>query len=126
MEELSAAGKLRRFFEDLFQSRLVTQLDRDLLYSRSDAERMRQEYQGIIADLRAEKAQLEARILMYDSRNGLRPVSSQSPVKPVFDFSSFPPVKTKWQIVQEQHDAQMAKELEEEKVAKIKDVASAT
>lgn len=126
MEELSLASKVRKFFDDLFYSKLVGNLERELLMSRSDAERMRQEYQGIIAELRAEKAQMGSRILMYEAKAGLR-MPSQTPSKPTFgaDFS-IPPMKSKWQIVVEQHEAQIARELDEERIAKEKGVASAT
>jgi hypothetical protein len=118
-ETISLAAKVRQFFGDLLRSSLVDRLEIDLAYARSDAERMRQEYQGIIADLRQEKSILNARISMYEAKNGLREPGSIPP-KPTFgvDFSKMPPMKTKWQAVVEQHEARLAKEDEEERLAK--------
>jgi hypothetical protein len=39
------------------------------------------------------------------------------PVKPTFSFNDIGPTKSKWEMVQEQHNEQMRKEIEEEKAA---------
>ena len=62
---------------------------------------------------------------MYDAKAGLRPVN-ETPKKPSFgaDFQ-IPLPKSSWQILQEQREAEIAKELEEEKKAQ-ESVATAT
>lgn len=125
MDELRLAEKIRLFFEDLFQSKLVSQLTQDLMYARSDAERMRKEYQEIIVTLRADKDKLETRMIMYDAKAGIRPLN-QPAVKPQFDFSVLPPVKTKWQVVQDLHDAKIALELEQEEKERLAKEAKAS
>jgi hypothetical protein len=119
MTIVEIARTIRETLRELFGARLVAQLTMDLLNTRADAERMRSEYQGIIADLRADKAQLSARLAMHESKIGLVPLD-QKKVQPHFDFSNFPPVKTSWQQLQEENDAQIAKELAEEAAQKLK------
>lgn len=117
---MSFASSVRRFFEELFGSRLVEQLTADLLYARSDAERMRIEYQGIIADVRAEKALLIAKLAAYDFKAGLR-APNETPRKPSFgvDFMTSTLPKTRWDVIRDEHDVRMQKELEEEAAAKV-------
>jgi len=98
---------------------LLEQLTQDLMYARQDAERLVAEYKNVIAELRQDKAQLGVRLAMYEAKAGLRPVT-ETKAQPTFDFSAFPPVKTRWQQVQEEHDAKNAKELAEEAAQKGK------
>lgn len=117
MTIVEVAQTIREVFRQLFSTRLVAQLTMDLMNTRADAERMRSEYQGIIADLRQDKAQLIARLTMHESKIGLIPLD-QKKIVPHFDFSTFPPVKTSWQLLQEKHDEQMRQELAEEEAQK--------
>ena len=119
MTIVEIAQEIREVLRQLFGTRLVAQLTMDLLNTRADAERMRSEYQGIIADLRADKAQLNARLAMHESKIGLVPLD-QKKVQPHFDFAHFPPVKTSWQQMVEENDAQIAKELAEETAQRSK------
>ena len=123
--ENTFSSRIRQHFDDLFRDNLVEQLRTDVLYARADTERVRQDKDQVIADLRSEKAQLLARIAMYDAKAGLRPVN-ETPKKPSFgvDFQ-IPLPKSSWQILQEQREAEIAKELEEEKKAQ-ESVATAT
>jgi FtsZ-interacting cell division protein ZipA len=113
--ENTFSSRIRQHFDDLFRDNLVEQLRTDVLYARADTERVRQDKDQVIADLRSEKAQLLARIAMYDAKAGLRPVN-ETPKKPSFgaDFQ-IPLPKSQWQILQERREAEIAKELEEEK-----------
>ena len=126
-EELSFASRIRKFFDDLFYSALVDQLQSDLSHARSDAERIRLDKDQVIAELRAEKAALLMRISMYDAKAGLRP-PSETPKKPNFgvDFS-IPPMETSWQKLVREHDEKIQQELAEEAAkANEKPAASAT
>lgn len=126
-EELSFASRIRKFFDDLFYSKLVEQLYSDLAFARADTERVRLDKDQVIGELRAEKAALLARIAMYDAKAGLR-APSETPKKPSFgvDFS-VPPVETSWQRLVRENDEKIAKELAEEQAkANEKPVASAT
>jgi hypothetical protein len=126
-EELSFASRIRKFFDDLFYSSLVEQLRADLMFARSDVERVRLDKDQVIAELRAEKATLFARIAMYDAKAGLRP-PNETPKKPSFgvDFS-IPPMETSWQKLSREHDEKIARELAEEQAkANEKPVAQTT
>jgi hypothetical protein len=117
---------LRQFLRDLFGSRYTAKLEVDLLRLRQDFEQRLLDKDLIIADLRTEKAALQGKINVYEmtimphaSRAGADVVASLAPKKkPNFsDFSSVVP-KSRWQIVQEEHEAQIAKELAEEEQQK--------
>jgi hypothetical protein len=108
---------IREFFRQVFGSRLAEQLTLDLFNARADLERLRSEYQGIVADLRSDKAHLSARLAAYEAKAGI--VLNKGPVKPSFDFSQLPAMKTKWQILVEENDAKNARELAEEEAQKI-------
>ena len=118
-------SKIRQFLRDLFGSRLVERLEEDLLRTRSDFESRLLDKDQIIADLRSERAVLLGKINVYEmtlmpraSRAGADLVAAVNPKKPNFgiDFSS-PPTMTRWQKVVAEHEAQLAKEAEEEKAA---------
>jgi hypothetical protein len=109
--------KLRMCWDDLFYPPLVERLEEDLLRVRQDFEARIQEYQNIVAELRAEKALLFAKIAMYElninRRVGIDP-AAKAPQMPNFkDFNSPPPM-TRWQQQVALNDAQNAKELAEE------------
>lgn len=124
-EELSFASRIRKFFDDLFYSKLVEQLYQDILYARADVERMRLDKDQVIGELRAEKAALLSRIAMYDAKAGLR-APSETPKKPNFgvDFS-IPPIETSWHRTEREHNERIAKELAEE-AAQEKEKQAAT
>ena len=114
---------IREFFKDLFGSRLIARLEEDLLRLRSDMDQRLMEKDVIVASLREEKALLMSKVTMYEmtimphaSRVGAEVVAYQKPKKPAFSFVDIPAPKSRWQMVQDEHDAQMAKEIEEDKV----------
>lgn len=122
---ISFASRIRQFFDDLFYSSLVEQLRTDLVYARTEADRVRIDKDQVIGELRAEKTALLSRIAMYDAKAGLRPIS-ETPKKPTFGTDFDAPVETTWQRTVREHEAKIAKELDEEAEAKAKPVATAT
>jgi len=126
---------IRQFFRDLLGSRYMEHLEEELTRLRQDQDRSLHEKDVIIATLREEKQQLNTKLIVYEntvlahsSRMGAEVVAYQKPKppSPKFDFSSLPPTKSRWQVVQEQHDTQMAKELAEEAKAPKKTEEPAT
>ena len=115
--------RLRMYWDDLFYPALVERLETDLLMARSDIQQMKLDKDATIAELRAEKAQLSAKCMLYESninlRVGISPASKRLELPHFADFSS-PPPKTRWQMESDAHDARMAKEREEEDAAKAK------
>lgn len=134
---------IRKFFRDLFGSRVVetlniqiemmrndhalrlaekeilqARLEEDLLRLRGDFEARLKDRDDIIVDLRANIAALQGKVFLYEttimphsSRMGAEIVSGGKPRKPSFAADFTPPnVKTRWQAVQEEHEAQMEKE----------------
>src|ERR1035437_7192074 len=120
---MNVAASIRGFWDDLFYSSLVQRLELDLLSARSDTQQLRQDKDEVIADLRAEKMLLTAKVGMYElninRRVGIDP-TAKKPDKPSFASFESPRVKTSWQAQQEAHDAQIEKELEEEAAAAAK------
>lgn len=122
-ESESLALRIRLFFRDLLGSRMTAHLGEDLLRLRSDMDQRLMEKDVTIASLREEKALLMSKVTMYEmtimphaSRVGAEVVAYQKPTKPSFSFMDIPAPKSRWQVVQDEHDAQMAKEIEEDKV----------
>ena len=117
------AASVRGFWDDLFYSALVDRLETDLLLARSDAQQIRQDKEAVIADLRAEKVLLQAKVGMYElninQRVGIDPTRKRAE-KPSFANFSSPPMKTSWQSQVEEHDAQIEAELAEEAAAASK------
>ena len=100
----------------------IARLGEDFLRQRSDFEERLRDRDEIIADLRATVATLTGKVYLYEttlmplsSRAGAEVVAAGKPKKPSFaaDFN-MPPVKTRWQVVQEEHNAQLEKERQEE------------
>ena len=120
---MGIAESIRNFWDDLFYSELVQRLEQDLILLRSDMQQLRLDKDSVIADLRAEKTLLQAKIVMYESninaRVGIDPTRKRAD-KPSFASFTSPPAKTSWQAEMEAHDAQIAKELEEEAAASSK------
>jgi hypothetical protein len=123
MENETLGARIRQFLRELLGSRLTSRLELDLILLRQDFEARAQEHQVIVAGLREEKQMLlskvamyEATLLPYASRAGAEVVAYQKPKKPAFEFMDIPAPKSRWQVVQDEHDAQMAKEIEEDKV----------
>ena len=114
---MSIAERIRNFWDDLFYSALVDRLETDLLNARMDTQQLRQDMNSVIADLRAEKSLLQAKVLMYESninrRVGIDP-TAKKPEKPSFANFNSPPALSPWQKEVAEHDAQNAKELAEE------------
>jgi hypothetical protein len=111
---------IRDTWDELFYSSLVQRLEQDLMLLRTDMQQLRQDKDGVIADLRAEKALLTAKIGMYElninRRVGIDP-TAKKPEKPSFASFTAPPVKTSWQAEQDEHNARIEKELAEEQEA---------
>jgi hypothetical protein len=120
---MGIAANIRDFFNELFYSSLVERLEQDLMLLRADMQQVRQDKDSVIADLRAEKSLLQAKNLLYEqsinARVGIGPTQRRAD-KPSFASFEAPRVKTSWQVEQELHDAQNAKELEEEAAAASK------
>jgi hypothetical protein len=115
---------VRQFFRDLFGSRLVERLELDLVNLRNDFEQRLQDQALLVATLREEKQLLMSKVTMYEmtimphsSRAGAEVVAYQKPTKPLFSYAEIPAPKSRWQVVQDQHEEQMRKEIEEEKAA---------
>ena len=118
----SLALRIRLFFRDLLGSRMIAHLGEELLRLRQDFEQRLMEKDVIISGLRGEKqlfmskvAMYETTLLPYASRAGAEVVAYQKPIKPAFSFMDIPAPKSRWQTVQDEHDAQMEKEIAEEK-----------
>ena len=113
--------KIRLFWDDIFHSKLITTLERELEQVRVDkntqlarmyaeAEKLRQDKDQVIADLRNDKSLLQAKVSLYEvsiqHRVGIDP-SRTSPKKPNFAEFSAPPMKSRWQVFQEEYDAEL-------------------
>jgi len=120
---MSIASSIRGFWDDLFYSALVDRLETDLLMLREDMQRVRQDKDATISELRSEKAFLQTKVSMYElninRRVGIDP-AAKKPEKPSFATFQSPQMKTSWQAEQEAHEAQIEKELEEEAASAAK------
>jgi hypothetical protein len=103
---------IRQFFRNLFGSRYVEHLEEELMRLRQDQDRVLHDRDVVIASLREEKQQLNAKIIMYEntilprsSRMGAEVVAYQKPKppSPKFNFAAMPPTKSRWQAYQEQY-----------------------
>jgi hypothetical protein len=115
---------IRQFLRELFGSRLTERLELDLMNLRNDMDRQLHDKDVQIASLREEKQALQSKMLTYElvvmpraSREGAEYVKAQKPVKPAFSLMDLPPTKSRWQVLQDEHEAQMVKEISEEKAA---------
>lgn len=117
---MGLAENIRNFWDDLFYSKLVDRLETDLLVARSDAQQLRQDKDEVIAALREERAQYVSKIAMYEvgilQRVGIDP-SIKAPMKPSFANFESPVPMSSWQKVVAEHEAQLTKEIEDEKAA---------
>lgn len=104
--------------------KFVLHLEEEILRLRQDHEKELHHREVLIAALREEKAALNSKIAMYElaimpraSRAGAEVVAYQKPKTPSpnFNFASIPPTKSRWQVVQEEHDENMRKEIEADK-----------
>lgn len=159
---MTIAAAIRTFLDDLFYSRLTLQLTqemnilRDELYTvrnkhteelekqdsrakeaelrlRTDYDYRLQDKDAVIAELRSEKSQMQAKMTEYELT--LMPRSSKAgsdyvrthvkPEKPNFgfDFSAPPPI-SRWQAMVDAHEADMATEAAAE-ADKAKETAEA-
>lgn len=119
---------IREFFREIFGSRLIVNLEVQLLQLRQDYERRLQDKDQIIADLRTEYALMRGKMSIYEntimplaSRAGAQIVAATTPkpLKPNFsakDFVAQLP-KSRWEVVQEEHEKEMARLDAEEKEA---------
>jgi len=125
---VSIASNIRLFFDELFASRLTERLQEDLLRLREDMEQRLSDKDKIIAALRSEKAEMQAKMTSYEltlmpqsSKVGADYIRNQvKPAKPNFgiDFSSPPPV-SRWQAVVDAHEAELAAEEKAEREAQV-------
>lgn len=130
--DVESLGKcIRQFFRDLFGSRVLVHLELEKIQLREDYEKRLQDKDVVIASLREEKALLMSKITVYEmaimphaSRTGAEVVAYQKPTKPSFNFIDIPPEKSRWQVVQERHNEQMAAELDEEEKQKSQSLAA--
>jgi hypothetical protein len=108
---------IRQFLRDLLGSRLAEVMQTEILRLQMENQQLRQDKDQTIAELRSEKAQLAAKVGMYElninQRVGIDPTRKRAE-KPSFASFTSPKVKTAWQAEQEEHDARIAKELMEE------------
>jgi len=128
--------QIREFFRELFGSRLVetmqnnmslllaekevsfNHLQEEMLRMRNDYEMRLQDKEAQLADFRSEKAMLVGKIHLYEttllplaSRAGADVVAAGKPLrKPSFADFNIPPVKTRWQQIQEEHEASLRDE----------------
>jgi len=121
-------SKIRKFFRELFGSRLVESQELQLLQLRQDYEHRLLDKDQVIADLRAEKALMLGRMSIYEntimplaSRAGAQVVAATNPTTPkkpnfaIADIMSQMP-KTRWEIEQEKfYAARDAEDAEKEK-----------
>jgi hypothetical protein len=117
---------IRKFFRDLFGSRLVERLEEDLIRLRTDFESRLNDKEYFIATMREENQQLKSKVALYEltimpraSVQGAEVVGYQKPTKPNFSKEMFssPPAISSWQKIQMEHDAKILAEIEEEKKA---------
>lgn len=109
--DVESLGRIiRQFFRELFGSRLAEHMETETLRLRQDFEKRLQEKDQLVASLREEKAQLAAKILIYEatilpyaSRAGADVVAYQKPKKPSFSFTETAPVKSRWEQFQEDY-----------------------
>ena len=125
----SLGACIRRFFRELMGSRIAERLELDLINLRNDFDQRLHDKDLIIASLREEKAQLNAKIIIYEnvvmtgtSKMGAEVVAYQKPLppKPKFSFVDAPPTLSRWQQMQNLHDEKIAKEEAEEAAEKDK------
>ena len=126
MEYQETWGALvRQFLRELFGSRLVDRLELDLLNLRNDMDRQLHDRDILVATLREEKQQLmsklaEITLIPRTTRpraEGTAYEKPAAPAAPKFSFFDMPPTKSRWQVVQEEHEEKMRKEIEEEEKA---------
>lgn len=109
-------SEIREFFRELFGSRVIQILELQTLQLRQDFEQRLQDKDQVIAELRAERAIMQGRMVIYEntimplaSRAGAQVVASSTPtiLKPNFPasasaFAAQLP-KSRWEIAQEEH-----------------------
>lgn len=129
-------AQIRDFFKQLFGSSLVQRLEEDLLRLRSDMDTRLQDKDNTIATMRELMSAMEAKITRYEcvimptaSRAGAELVKEAKPAKPNFgimdEWANIPQVQTRWQIVQNQHEEDIAREILAEQEAEKSQVAKA-
>lgn len=113
---MGLARNIRTFWNDLTRSYVVQTLENELLTLRSDMQQLRQDKDAVIAELRADKSVLNAKVTLYETninqRVGIDPSRTRTE-KPSFPNFTSPPIMTAWQKQVAEHDAQLLKEDEE-------------
>jgi hypothetical protein len=114
--------RIRQFLRELLGSRLVEHMEVELLRLQSDLQQLRQDKDEVIADLRNEKAALTAKLAIFEfslqQKVGIDP-SQRSARKPSFAAFAEPRPMSPWQVVQAEHENQLAKEAAEEETKKV-------
>lgn len=125
-------ARIRQFFRELFGSRLVEQLQEDLMRLRNDRDQQLHDKDQVILSLREEKQLMMSKLAAYEltlmphaSRQGAEYVKTVKPLRPDFSFVDIPAPLTKWEKLQQDHEAQMQKELEAEAAAATKQEVTA-
>lgn len=117
MTIVELAQSLREALRYLFGSRLAEVMQAEILRLQTENQQLRQDKDQTIAELRSEKSFLQTKVSMYEmninARVGIDPTRKRAE-KPSFASFTSPPVKTSWQVEVEEHEARIAKELEEE------------
>jgi hypothetical protein len=112
------AADIRQFFQDLFGSRYIDRLELDLSELREDYNQRLRDKDEVISTLRAEKAALEGKIVIYEntilphvSRVGADVVATRKPKaeKPSWAANDVPPMKSSWQVEVENHERNIDK-----------------
>ena len=115
-------SEIRKFFRELFGSRLIESLQEQLLQLRQDYDHRLLDKDQIIAELRVERAIMQGRMSIYEntimpiaSRAGAQIVAATNPTtpkKPNFDVSELMSQmpKSRWELEQEKFYAEREKE----------------
>ncbi len=119
---------IRQFLRDLFGSRVISSLELQLLQLRQDFEKRLQDKDQVITELRTERAIMQGRMMIYEntimplaSRAGAQVVAASNPAKPKPNFPAELMVdrpKTKWELVQDEHNKMLEELDRQEREAK--------
>jgi len=129
--DVESLGKVvRRFFRELFGSRVAEYLETEILHLREDFEYRLKDKDNQISALKEEKALLTSKVTMYEmtlmphaSREGAEVVAYQKPRRPNFSFVDSTPLKSRWDKYQE--DYYKEEEQKEKEESSKKDAATA-
>jgi hypothetical protein len=123
MSMVEIAQNIREALRKLFGSRLTEVMQIEILRLQAENQQLRQDKDAVIADLRAEKSLLNAKVTLYETninqRVGIDPTRKRVE-KPSFASFSSPPMMTSWQREVQLHEEQLEEErLKEEAAAAV-------